>query len=255
MEMIELMSVSSNWIHVGLPAALTAGVLTAASSYVTFVPGCAFWGPVIARGPRTSREVALTFDDGPHPGGSAPILDLLAELDVQATFFVVGREVQRYPQLVKRMHDEGHLVGNHSFDHRGWSFVRGRRYWQDQIDRTDEAIEGAIGVRPHLFRPPLGMKTLHSMQAAGRHHATVTWSRRALDGIATTSSRILRRLLPRARPGDILLLHDGVSPQSRRDPTATVGALRPLVTGLRDRGLEPVRLDQLLGIEAYSGIH
>lgn len=237
----------NDWIRIGVPAALGAGLLTAAASYVTFAPGSGFWGSVVARGPAGSRSVSLTFDDGPHPEGSRRVLDTLAELKVRAAFFVVGRNVERHPDLVRRMIAEGHLVGNHSFDHRGWSVLCGPGHWRDQIDRTDDAIERVAGFRPTLFRPPLGMKTPFSTRAAARRHTTVTWSRRALDGVATTPDRILERLVPRARPGEILLLHDGVSPQSRRDPSATVDALAPLIRGLRERGFDPVRLDDLIG--------
>lgn len=240
------------WIEIAIPSALTAGLSCAFASYVTFVPSCAFWGPVYHRGPDKTNQIALTFDDGPHPVGTARILDVLAKQNAKAAFFVVGREAARYPQLLRRIHDEGHLIGNHSFNHRGWSFLRGSHFWRAEIDRTDEVIKQAIGLRPRIFRPPLGMKTWHSMHAARRRHMTVTWSRRALDGISTTPDRILHRLLPKARGGDILLLHDGVSPQSRRDPSATVDALRPLIEGLRHRGLEPARLDAMLGMEAYE---
>jgi hypothetical protein len=91
------------------------------------------------------------------------------------------------------------------------------------------------------------------MNAAGRAgHSVVTWTRRAMDGIHTDPRRIVRRLVPRARAGDILALHDGVEPGSAGDRSPTVAAVRPLVEGLRLRGLEPVRLDELLAIPAYA---
>jgi peptidoglycan/xylan/chitin deacetylase (PgdA/CDA1 family) len=149
-----------------------------------------------------------------------------------------------------RIHKEGHIVGNHSFDHLGLGFLRGQAFWRDQIDRTDHVIGQTIGVRPNLFRPPLGTKTWFVARAAQRH-TVVTWNRRAMDGVATTSQRILDRLLRRTRPGDIIALHDGVSPQSRRDPSVTIEAIRPLIAGLRARGIEPVRLDELTGVKPY----
>jgi hypothetical protein len=91
------------------------------------------------------------------------------------------------------------------------------------------------------------------MWGAGRAHVTVTWTRRAFDGVTTAAERILERLVPHSKPGEILALHDGVGPQSRRDPWATVNAIRPLIQGLRGRGIEPVRLDALTGIPAYAG--
>jgi peptidoglycan/xylan/chitin deacetylase (PgdA/CDA1 family) len=195
-------------------------------------------------------RVALTFDDGPLPGATDRILDVLFKSNVKATFFVLGQPADRHPQLLRRIHDEGHIVGNHSYDHPGLGFLRGVEFWRRQMARTDEAIEREIGVVPRLFRPPLGMKTWIIARAA-QTHTVITWSRRAMDGIATTSGRILDRLVSRSQAGDIILLHDGVSPQSRRDPSGTIEAVGPLIAGLRERGIEPVRLDELTGVRAY----
>jgi peptidoglycan/xylan/chitin deacetylase (PgdA/CDA1 family) len=231
--------------------ALSAGLATAGICYPTFWPASGVWGPIVSRGKALgSPRVALTFDDGPLPGATNRILDLLGELNVKASFFVIGRMARENPQLLRRIHEQGHIVGNHSFDHLGLGFLYGQDFWHDQIERTDRVIEQEIGARPKLFRPPLGAKTWMIARAA-RSHTVVTWNRRARDGIATQSQRILDRVLPRTRAGDIVALHDGVSPQSRRDPMVTVAALRPLIAGLRERGIEPVRLDDLTGVEPY----
>jgi peptidoglycan-N-acetylglucosamine deacetylase len=249
------MNLSSEWIRIGIPAALGAGAVTASWARVTFAPGSAFWGPVVTRGSAGAPpRVALTFDDGPHPGGTDRILDILADLNIKATFFVLGQHVQQHPRLLAQIHEQGHIIGNHGYDHRGFGLVRGTGYWRRQIDRTDAAIEQIIGVRPRYFRPPLGMKTRFSTRAAARRHISVMWSRRGLDGVSTTPDRILRRLVPRARPGEILLLHDGVSPQSRRDPSATVAALGPLIVGLGERKLQVAALDELIGVQPYANV-
>lgn len=242
----------NEWIRIGAPAAGAAGIATAAAAYVTFAPRSTFWGPVVIRGTtHDPPRVALTFDDGPHPSATPRILDILSELRARASFFVIGRFVQQHPQLVLRMHREGHVVANHSHDHE-WGLLRGRAYWRRQLDRTDAAIQRAIGLRPRLFRPPLGVKTWPGVRAATVRHTVVMWTRRGMDGVATTSDRILGRLADRAKAGEILVLHDGVSPQSRRDPGVTVQALRPLVLALRAHGLEPVRLDELTGLEPFQ---
>lgn len=239
-------------LEIAAAAGLGAAALNGAFAYPTFGARCAWWGPLVCRGRRDGiPRVALTFDDGPWPGATERVLDLLAELDVKTAFFVIGRYVEKHPELIARILREGHLLGNHTYDHRGDAFLRGRVYWQDQLDRTDDAIERAAGVRPGLYRPPLGMKTPISARAAAGRHTVVTWTRSGRDGLTTTSDRILRHLLPHSRPGDILLLHDGVSPQSARDPSVTVEALPPLIRGLRGLGIKPVRLDELTGLTAY----
>lgn len=231
-------------------AAVAAGLLM----HGTFWPASSFWGPVLSRAAHPRHGgVALTFDDGPTPGATDRILDVLGELGVKAAFFVVGRNVDKYPALVRRMDAEGHVVANHTFDHSHFGLFRRDRYWRRQVEEADEAIRRAIGRRPALFRPPMGMKTAHiARAAAGAGHTMITWTRRAFDGIGTSPCRIVRRLGPTARPGDILLLHDGLEPHTlRRDAGPTVAALRPLVALLRDRGLEPRPLDELLGVAAY----
>ena len=224
----------------------------AIAAYGTFTPRSQLWGRVIWRGPADCARVALTFDDGPLPGATDRILDRLGEMDAKAVFFVIGRYAARHPHLVRRMHDEGHVVGNHSYDHASCGFLRGPWFWKRQLERTDEAIAQIIGARPKLFRPPLGIKTpIMCRAAAAGERVTMTWTRRAFDGVTTTSQRILDRLAAHSTGGEILALHDGVGPQSRRDPIETVNAIGPLITALRQRGLEVARADQLTNIAPY----
>jgi peptidoglycan/xylan/chitin deacetylase (PgdA/CDA1 family) len=235
-----------------LAATFAAGV--GGLSYGTFVPGSRIWGPVIWRGTSDGPpRVALTFDDGPTAGATDRVLDVLGELGVKAAFFVIGRNVERHPDLLRRIDADGHVVGNHTFDHSHWGSMRRGRFWREQIDRTNQAIERVLGRRPALFRPPIGHKNPYTMAAArDAGQAVVTWSIRAMDGLPTTPQRILNRLLPGRRAGDILILHDGIEPGRKRDPSATIAAVRPLVLSLRERGLEPVRLDELIGLAPYQ---
>lgn len=231
------------------------GVLIAgAVTHATFVPRSKLFGPVISHGSSDGpARVALTFDDGPTAGATDRVLNTLGELGVKAAFFVVGRNVEREPRLTERIAAEGHLIGNHTYDHFRMGMFGLARFWREQIGRTDAAIERATGLRPALFRPPVGHKTPFIMAAAARGgHAVVTWNRRALDGITTTPERIVDRVAPHGRAGDIILLHDGVDPHSRRDPAASVAAVRPLIVALRGRGLDPVRLDVLTGLRPYQ---
>jgi peptidoglycan/xylan/chitin deacetylase (PgdA/CDA1 family) len=230
-------------------SAFGAGV----AAWGAFVPTSGIWGRVYSHGPATEPRYALTFDDGPTRGPTDEVLDALAKMKVPAAFFVVGANAQRCPDLLVRMHAEGHLIGNHSLDHDHYALFRRPPYWNRQFDETDAAIEQAIGQRPAMFRPPMGHKGPHMMAAARRRgQAVIAWTHRAVDGVRTTPQRILERLAPRTRGGDILLLHDGLEPHAfKRDPSATIAAITPLILRLRDRGLEPARLDELLGLPAY----
>jgi peptidoglycan/xylan/chitin deacetylase (PgdA/CDA1 family) len=233
-----------------------AAAFFSAGAYGLVNPASRMWGPVISRGDvgDSSQRIALTFDDGPLPGSTDVILGALTAMNVRATFFVIGAHVRRWPDLVRRMHDEGHVVGNHTFNHSHMGLFGRDGYWLDEIRRADDAIERVIGRRPALFRPPMGYKHWHVMNmAADTGHSVVTWSRRAWDVKPTGAPLILQRLVEPSRGGDILLLHDGNDPCLRpSDRAGTRDAVRPLIEGLRQRGLEPVRLDEMIRRPAYQ---
>jgi peptidoglycan-N-acetylglucosamine deacetylase len=240
---------------------MTAASMTAIGIgvvYGTFVPSSSLWGKVIWRAPDRSHPwVSLTFDDGPTEGSTDRVLDLLRDRGVQATFFVIGRNVARWPELVRRMDAEGHIVANHTFDHGHFDMFRGWGYWRQQVARTNHLIEDLIGKTPAFFRPSMGFKTVPIHQAAsGAGQTVVTWSRGARDGVAAQAPGILRRMAEGVGPGDILMMHDGVDPCLRhardRDRSATITALGQLIGALQDRGLRTVRLDEFLARPAYT---
>lgn len=239
-----------------LAASGAASAAIGALAYATIAPTSQFWGPVIFRGKSSgSSRYALTFDDGPTKGPTDAILDILGELKTKATFFVIGVNAATAPDLVRRMYAEGHIVANHSYDHSHFGMMRAGRYWDRQISQTDRLIEEIIGRKPALFRPPMGAKHGHLCSAARRNeHTIVTWSKRGRDGVTTTPKRILDRLTTSTDAGDILLMHDGIEPHRRRDTTYSVQAVRPLILALRQRGLEPAPLSNLIGIEPYRPI-
>ena len=249
------MILAADLINFAAPATVCGAVAAGLFAYGTFAPASSLWGPVVSRAAdRTRPHVALTFDDGPSPGSTERILDVLKAARVPAAFFVVGRNAEQWPRLVERMDAEGHVVGNHTWDHSHYGIFRRDGYWRAQVDRTDRLIAQIIGKRPAMFRPPMGLKTWHVTRAARRAgQAVVTWNRRGMDGVETNAARIVARLAPPAAAGDVLLLHDGLEPNTRRrDAHATEAAVAPLVARLREKGLEPARLDAVLGIPAYQ---
>lgn len=250
-ETILIVNIVTVEIVLGLICIATGGL----AAYGLVAPKSRLWAPVIYQGETDGAgHVALTFDDGPTPESTPQILDILKKQDVRCAFFVIGERAEKYPDLIRRMDAEGHLVCNHSYHHAPFATMRGTRYWLEELRRTDDVIENIIGKRPALFRPPMGLKTGHVGTAAKRNrHAVVTWSRRAFDGIPTPPAKIVRRLLPSAQGGDIILLHDKFG--GRNNDAGSIGvmeALDPLIDGLRKRQLAPVRLDRLIRVEPYE---
>lgn len=236
-----------------LISATAGAAVLGIAAYGTFVPHSQLWGRVILRGDPAANAVALTFDDGPTPGPTERVLDILADAGVRATFFVVGINCRKAPDLVRRIHAEGHLISNHTMCHSHHSSWRMQWYWDRELRQTNDTIADIIGVTPAMFRPPMGIKQYHTMRAARKlNQAVIGWTRKARDGVATTRDAILERLVEPTSPGDILLLHDGIEPNNpRRDPQPTIDALPTLIARLKDRGFTMRRLDELLNLPGY----
>jgi peptidoglycan/xylan/chitin deacetylase (PgdA/CDA1 family) len=228
---------------------LTACAVPTIGALITYgliSPRSQVYGKTIWHGPVGSSAVALTFDDGPTPGGTDAILDILRRANIPATFFVIGENAERHPDLLRRIRDEGHIIANHTWHHHHHAWLGSRKYWCDEILRTDDLIEKIVGIRPLFFRPPIGIKTPLTLSVAHQsHHQTITWSIRARDGIPTTPENILARFT-NIQAGDIAILHDGTSPQFQRNSAATIAALPKLLEFLKQKHLQPVRLDELI---------
>ena len=244
---------ASTWT--GGAIALAAGALSGGSllAYSVFVPRCQFWGPVIRRIPRRDA-IALTFDDGPHPDFTPRILDSLAQHGARGSFFVIGSLARRHAGVIRRIHNEGHTLGNHSLDHDHFGVNRGRAYWRRQLSETQNIILDITGHPPTLFRPPMGFKTWNIVAAARELQLPVVgWSQRACDTRLTDARVLAARLIGSVSGGDILLLHDGLEPARMHSTQEhTVGALPALLGALKDRSLLPMPLSEVLSAKLYA---
>ena len=237
-------------LTIGIAAVGAAGVAGAVGARAMFSSRSTMFGPVVYRGLLDAPpRLALTFDDGPDPETTPRILDILDELKVSATFFVIGLHAERQRNILERIHHTGHEVGNHSYHHAHFGTLRRYRYWIEEITRTQQIVADVTGRSPRLFRPPMGFKNRHMVKAVrDQHLTTVTWTRRAFDGVTTTSSKIIKRLGTRAGAGDIIALHDGVDPNGSRNAKATVEVLPLLIEQFWNRGLEIAPLSNLIGL-------
>ena len=222
-----------------------AGALIAFFTYTIAHPRSQFFAPVVSRLATRERVVALTFDDGPDPVFTPQILDVLDAHHARATFFVLGERAARYPELIRRMHREGHTVGTHTQRHQLRFHFGSPRYVQREIEDAVDVVAGILPVRPTLFRPPQGLRTpcFASGWRRVRGLTCVTWSVRGLDSLTTTAAAIVARVRHRLVPGAIVALHDGTGLGGGRDRAPTLAALTAILGACQARGLRCVALD------------
>ena len=211
-----------------------AGFVLVLAAAATFFMRSRLLGPVQSRG--KGPGVALTFDDGPTPGVTDALLDLLEEHGAQATFFVVGKKARAHRELLRRCADAGHQIGNHSDQHSYWmNFFFAQRMRRD-LAACQETVLETTGTAPICFRPPVGLMNHCTYKVTRALGMTVTaWTVRSFDTVLSTPATA-RRVLKRSRDGAIILLHD------TGDAVATT---RLILDGLRQRNLSSVRLDRL----------
>jgi len=211
-----------------------------------FLHQMSFFIPVISRGPSDRSAVALTFDDGPDPGTTPMLLQLLQRHSVRATFFVVGRRARKYPELIQAILDHGHTIGNHGFHHDSLAAFKGTGRVLREIDATQKTL-AFQGVRPLVFRPPAVVTYPAMGRALAKLNLTaVTFSCRAWDRGNRSVARIAQRILARVQPGDIIMLHDRL-PSRRSELSRWLGQMASVVTGIQRRGLTIVPLAELIG--------
>ncbi|NEO28462.1 MAG: polysaccharide deacetylase family protein [Kamptonema sp. SIO4C4] len=215
--------------------------LDAIARHTNFQVPPQFQGKTIHKVPLKSgrKVIALTFDDGPLPKFTNDVLYILDHFNVKGTFFLLGQNVQKYPERVQQLHLKGHALANHSWSH---------PYTQQstaaaahQIDNTSVWIQRAAGVKSVLFRPPGGyLKNGLADYAAKKGQVVVMWSADSKDYYAS-SQAIVKNVLSQASPGGIVLLHDGGG-----DRKKTIQALPIIIQALKKQGYEFVTVPELL---------
>ncbi|WP_454191671.1 polysaccharide deacetylase family protein [Paenibacillus sp. Marseille-Q7038] len=200
----------------------------------------------VTNGPNIKR-IALTFDDVPDPRFTPQILDVLKESGVKATFFVNGQRVVNHPELAKRIHDEGHVIGNHSFTHPDFNKISMSAFIAE-INKTEQAILPITGYIPKIIRPPYGEITEEQLIWAAEHkYQIVNWNVDSVDWKGLNKEQVLTNILSGIRPGAIVLQHGGGGYGSKLQ--GTIEALPEVIKALKNQGYELVTVPELLGIE------
>lgn len=190
------------------------------------------------------RKIALSFDDGPHPV-TEKVLDVLQKYNVKATFFCIGTQIEKHPEIFKRILAEGHLVGNHSYSHSNRFGIFSTQKVTEEIQRTNEIIHTISGKKVVYFRPPFGVTNPNIARAvAHTDHHVIGWNNRSLDTVIEDENKILKRVKSRVAPGGIVLLHD--------TSQKTVNVLEQLLLFLQSENYDVVPIDKLINLPAYE---
>lgn len=189
------------------------------------------------------KQVALTFDDGPHPRLTKEILEILDEYGVKATFFMIGENVKNYPEAAKAVADAGHEIGNHTETHKHLRSLNEATLTKE-LEACKNSIFSVCGVYPTLFRPPEGATPAFVLKCAERFsYPVILWSIDTKDWEIKNTGKIADSVLSGIKPGAIILMHDYVGKNSK-----TPAALRVLLPKLLEEGYEFVSVSELLGL-------
>jgi peptidoglycan/xylan/chitin deacetylase (PgdA/CDA1 family) len=190
-------------------------------------------------------KIAITFDDGPHAVSTPQILGLLDEFKVLATFFLVGKHLEKHPEIAHKMVRAGHEVGNHTFSH-SLLYVSTKKRIRDEISRTDTLLRSIDGAEPNFFRPPAGFFTKQVLDIAENlGYRTVVGDVYPRDPHLPGKEKIVARVLQRTVAGSIIILHDGGNTQ-QVDRSQTLEALSEIIPSLKNKGFEFLTLTNLL---------
>lgn len=213
------------------------------------LPGNRFYGPTFSEVKTSQKVVALTFDDGPNPPYTDQVLDILREEGVPATFFVIGRNAEKHPDLLRRMIAEGHQVGNHTYNHVDL-LKADRATIADEVDRTNKVISGIIGAPARVVRPPHGFRDAVVLEVMGeRGMKVVEWSVLSRDWTNPGVDIIVKRTLDKVKSGAVILLHDGDGVTAASPRAQTVAAARQIIRDLKAQGYKFVTVDDILKTE------
>lgn len=202
---------------------------------------------VITSGSKTTKQVALTFDDGPNNQYTPQILDILKEQNVKATFFVLGNMVESNPEVAKRIVNEGHVIANHSWNHPHLPQIA-KTEIDKELNRTHDIVKSVTGKQMKLMRPPYGEVNEDVLSVLGNKGLSViNWDVDTGDWTGKKPEEITNTVKSNIQSGSIILMHDAGG-----DRSATVQALPSIISELKSQGYTLVTVDQLLNTPAYN---
>jgi len=239
-----------------LPAliGLAAAAAASAAGYQSMAPTGQWYGRTFAAGARGSKQIALTYDDGPNDPHTLKLLEVLARHNVHATFFMIGRYVRERPDIARAVAAAGHVIGNHTFTHPLLIF-RSAAQTRAELANCHRALEDTVGAHSNLFRPPFGGRRPATLRIASKLGLeTVMWNVTGYDWNAPPAAVIEKKVAKQMRGGDVILLHDGGHRAMGADRAQTVIATDNLIRRYRDQGYEFVTVDGMRPLNGKPSI-
>jgi peptidoglycan/xylan/chitin deacetylase (PgdA/CDA1 family) len=231
----------------GLALTAISTAAAVAAGYQSIAPTGQWYGRTFTGLPRSSRQIALTYDDGPNDPHTLRLLEVLARQDVQATFFLIGRHVQQHQEIAREIVQAGHAVGNHTFTHPLLTF-KSESEIRQQLSECRAALQDAIGEHSNLFRPPFGGRRPAVLRVARElGMQPVMWNVTGYDWKAPPADVIERKVAKQIRGGDVILLHDGGHKEMGADRSQTVMATDRLIVRYKSEGYEFVTIPRMIG--------
>jgi peptidoglycan-N-acetylglucosamine deacetylase len=238
----------------GLALTGLASAATVAAGYQCMAPTGQWLGRTFTGLPRGTRQLALTYDDGPNDPHTLRLLEVLAKHDVRATFFLIGSYVRQHPEIAREIVEAGHVVGNHTFGHPLLIFKSAAEIRQELSD-CRAALQDTIGEHSNLFRPPFGGRRPAVLRIARELGLVpIMWNVTGFDWNAPPSAVIEQKVAKQIRGGDVILLHDGGHKQMGADRAQTVLATDRLIAKYKSEAYEFVTIPQMLSARVGPGL-
>jgi peptidoglycan/xylan/chitin deacetylase (PgdA/CDA1 family) len=217
-----------------------------AAGYQSMAPTGQWYGRTFTGLVRGSKQIALTYDDGPNDPHTLGLLEVLARHGVHATFFLIGRYVQQRPDIAREIVKAGHVVGNHTFTHPLLIF-KSEEEIRQEISQCRAALQDAVGLHSNLFRPPFGGRRPAVLRVARELGLEpVMWNVTGYDWNAPPAGVIERKVARQMRGGDVILLHDGGHKQMGADRSNTVTATDHLIARYKSEGYKFLAIPQMM---------
>ena len=234
-------------IYYGLPWYVFLVVLIVYSFilfYGSYFIQAGFYIKSICNVDTNKKEIAISFDDGPASEYTEEVLNILRENNIKAAFFCIGNCVAKNESLLKTIHEQGHVIGNHSFSHATWFDLFSSRKMLEDMKMMDETVKSVTGLTPKFFRPPYGVTNPNLKKAVVRgKYISIGWNIRSLDTVIKDENRLFQKVTSALKPGSIILFHD--------TSHTTLKMLPAFIKHLSEEGYTVTRLDKMLNLNPY----